>query len=76
MANPIATILSVAMMLQYSFDLNTEAMAIEKAVEDVLANGYRTIDIMSKDNHLINTVQMGDKICEYLSCAGQTPVSL
>jgi 3-isopropylmalate dehydrogenase len=65
-ANPIATILSVAMMFQYSFDLDAEASAIEKAVEKVLEGGFRTIDIMSRDKQLINTAQMGDKICEYL----------
>lgn len=47
-ANPIATILSAAMMLRYSFDLDQEADAIEAAVEKVLEEGYRTIDIMSE----------------------------
>ena len=46
-ANPIATILSAAMMLRYSFDLDKEADAIEQAVSQVLAEGYRTGDIMS-----------------------------
>ena len=46
-ANPIATILSAAMMLRYSFDLDKEADEIEKAVKAVLADGYRTVDIMS-----------------------------
>ena len=45
-ANPIATILSAAMMLRYSFDLDKEAQAIEDAVKQVLKEGYRTIDIM------------------------------
>ena len=63
-ANPIATILSGAMMLQYSFDLDNEARAIERAVEEVIAQGYRTKDIMTKGNVLLNTAQMGDKICE------------
>lgn len=45
-ANPIATILSAAMMLRYSFDLDTEADAIEQAVKAALHDGYRTIDIM------------------------------
>ena len=65
-ANPIATILSVAMMLQYSFDMDKEAKAIERAVEAVLEEGYRTKDIMTKDTILLNTAQMGDKICEML----------
>ena len=63
-ANPIATILSGAMMLQYSFDLDNEARAIERAVEEVIAEGYRTKDIMTEGNVLLNTAQMGDKICE------------
>lgn len=63
-ANPIATILSAAMMLRYSFDLDQEAAAVEKAVERVLKDGYRTIDIMSEGKALVNTAEMGDLICE------------
>ena len=63
-ANPIATILSAAMMLQYSFDLDAEAIAIERAVEETIAKGFRTKDIMTKGDILLNTAQMGDKICE------------
>jgi len=63
-ANPIATILSAAMMLQYSFGLDREAQAIERAVEEVIEEGFRTRDIMTKDCVLLNTAQMGDKICE------------
>ena len=48
-ANPIATILSAAMMLRFSFDLDKEADAIEDAVRKVLAEGYRTVDIMDED---------------------------
>ncbi|MFR2690122.1 MAG: isocitrate/isopropylmalate family dehydrogenase [Enterocloster bolteae] len=47
MANPIATILSAAMLLRYSFDMDREADAVEKAVQTVLTEGYRTGDIMS-----------------------------
>lgn len=65
-ANPIATILSAAMMLRYSFDLDQEAEAIEKAVESVLKEGYRTCDIISEGKELVNTVQMGDLICQYI----------
>ncbi|HJA34776.1 MAG TPA: 3-isopropylmalate dehydrogenase [Candidatus Mediterraneibacter merdigallinarum] len=65
-ANPIATILSAAMMLRYSFDLDKEADAIEKAVEDVLKDGYRTIDIMSEGKTQIGTAEMGDRICAYI----------
>lgn len=63
-ANPIATILSAAMMLRYSFDLDKEADAIEKAVSEVLSKGYRTIDIMSEGKTQIGTQEMGDRICE------------
>jgi 3-isopropylmalate dehydrogenase len=52
-ANPIATVLSMAMMLRYSFELEEEALAIEKSVETVLAQGYRTGDIMSKGCTLV-----------------------
>lgn len=61
-ANPIATILSAAMMLRYSFDLDQEASAIEKAVQSVLAEGCRTIDIMSEGCTQVSTAQMGNLI--------------
>ncbi len=61
-ANPIATILSAAMMLRYSFDLEKEADAIEKAVKEVLKNGYRTIDIMSEGMTLVGTEEMGELV--------------
>ncbi len=63
-ANPIATILSAAMMLRFSFDLDKEANAIEHAVKQVLKDGYRTHDIMSEGNLLIGTRQMGDEIAK------------
>ncbi|MGN0335055.1 MAG: 3-isopropylmalate dehydrogenase [Lachnospiraceae bacterium] len=63
-ANPIATILSAAMMLRFTFDLDEEAEAIENAVRQVLKDGYRTGDIMSKGCTLTGTVQMGDLIAE------------
>ena len=65
-ANPIATILSAAMMLRYSFDLDEEAAAIESAVSNVLKEGYRTIDIMSEGMTQIGTKEMGDKICSHI----------
>ena len=65
-ANPIATILSAAMMLKYSFDLDEEAAAIEEAVSAVLKDGYRTIDIMSDGMKQIGTKEMGDRICSYI----------
>ena len=61
-ANPIATVLSAAMMLRYSFDMNDEADAIEKAVEDVLADGVRTGDIMSEGCRKVSCSEMGDAI--------------
>lgn len=61
-ANPIATILSVSMMLRYSFDLTKEADEIEMAVKKVLEKGYRTADIMSEGKTKVGTDQMGDLI--------------
>lgn len=61
-ANPIATILSAAMMLRYSFDLEKEADAIEEAVKTVLKKNFRTIDIMSEGMNLVGTKEMGDLI--------------
>ncbi len=61
-ANPIATVLSAAMMLRYSFDMNDEADAIEKAVEKVLADGVRTGDIMSEGCRKVFCSEMGDAI--------------
>ena len=63
-ANPIATILSAAMMLRYSFDLEKEADAVEAAVKKVLKDGYRTVDIMDEGKTQVGTIEMGDLICE------------
>ncbi len=63
-ANPIATILSAAMMLRFSFDLDEAADAIEAAVKKVLEDGYRTVDIMSEGKTKVGTVEMGSLICE------------
>lgn len=69
-ANPIATILSASMMLRYTFDLDKEADAIDKAVSAVLKDGYRTIDIMPQDDEgkkkvtQVGTTEMGNLICE------------
>ena len=63
-ANPIATILSAAMMLRYSFDLEEEPVAIENAVKEVLKKGYRTVDIMSEGMSLVGTSLMGDLIAK------------
>ena len=64
MANPIATILSAAMLLRYSFDMDREADAVEKAVQTVLTEGYRTGDIMSEGCTRVGTCKMGDLIAE------------
>ncbi len=63
-ANPIATILSAAMLLRYSFDLDREADAIENAVQAVLTEGYRTGDIMSEGCVRVGTCKMGDLIAQ------------
>ena len=63
-ANPIATILSVAMMLRFSFDMDKEADAIENAVKKVLSEGYRTGDIMSEGMTQVGCKKMGDLIAE------------
>ncbi len=65
-ANPIAQILSAAMMLRHSFNLLEEATTIENAVEAALTANYRTIDIALPDQKPISTTQMGDLITEYI----------
>ena len=66
-ANPIATILSAAMMLRYSLDLDKEADAVEAAVQKVLTEGYRTGDIMSDGCKLVGTKEMGDLIADAIA---------
>ncbi|MBI2846577.1 MAG: 3-isopropylmalate dehydrogenase [Chloroflexi bacterium] len=61
-ANPIATVLSVAMMLRYSLGLGKEAESVERAVEGILEEGYRTQDIASKGARLVGTREMGELI--------------
>lgn len=65
-ANPLATILSVAMLLRHAFDLGAEADAIENAVRKTLRQGFRTGDIMEEGKTLLNTTAMGDKVLENL----------
>lgn len=69
-ANPIATILSAAMMLRYTFNLDKEADAVENAVREVLRDGYRTVDIMPVDGSdklkLCSCTDMGDTITSYI----------
>ena len=74
LANPLATILSAAMLLRYSFGLETEAKAVEKAVNDVLDAGYRTGDIAGSHieevkaaGRLVGTKKMGQLVVEYLN---------
>ena len=71
-ANPIATVLSAAMMLRYSFDLDKEATAIEDAVKTVLKDGYRTIDIMPSEEKekftLASCHEMGDLLVKRIVC--------
>ncbi|MBQ3969457.1 MAG: 3-isopropylmalate dehydrogenase, partial [Clostridia bacterium] len=64
-ANPLGTILSAAMMLRYSFDMIEEADAIEKAVDEVLSEGFRTVDIAGKDENVkkVSCSEMGDLVC-------------
>lgn len=63
-ANPVATILSVAMMLRYSFDMDDAANDIESAVSKVLDEGYRTLDIYEAGTKVVGTEKMGDLIVE------------
>lgn len=63
-ANPLATILSAAMMLRYAFDLEEEARVMEQAVCSVLEEGYRTPDLMEEGKKLLGTVEMGDLVAQ------------
>lgn len=65
-ANPLATILSAAMMLRYSFSLEEEAKSIERAVLAVLEDGYRTSDLMTEGKKKVGTTEMGKLVCEKL----------
>jgi 3-isopropylmalate dehydrogenase len=65
-ANPLATILSIALMLRYSLSMPQEAALIEKAVADTLEEGFRTQDIYQRDKKLIGTEEMGDTVTKNL----------
>lgn len=65
-ANPLATILSAALMLRYSFGLEREAQQIERAVEKVLDQGYRTRDLAGEGDRVVGTVEMGDAVLKAL----------
>jgi 3-isopropylmalate dehydrogenase len=67
LANPLATILSAALMLRYSFGLEAEAKAVEAAVKSVLAAGYRTGDIMSEGKKKVGTKEMGRLVAEAIA---------
>jgi 3-isopropylmalate dehydrogenase len=69
LANPIATILSLALMLRYSFGLEAEALAVEKATSEVLEAGYRTYDIMGQGKTRVGTRDMGQLIAERVAYA-------
>ena len=64
--NPIATILSVAMMFKYSFELNNISDEIESAVKQALSNGYATKDIAQKNSKILSTEEMGSLISDYV----------
>lgn len=66
-ANPIATVLSAAMMLRFSFDLDEEATAVEQAVKQVLKKGYRTADIMSEGCKKVGCKEMGDLLANEIN---------
>ena len=64
LANPIAAILSVAMMLKYSFNMNEASSAIESSIQEVLSEGYRTYDLEGSEKNRLSTSEMGNKIIE------------
>ena len=64
LANPIAAILSVAMMLKYSFNMNEASSAIENSIQEVLSEGYRTYDLEGSEKNKLSTSEMGNKIIE------------
>lgn len=68
-ANPLATISSVAMMLRYSFLMGTEADVIEAAIKNVLEAGYRTGDIAKQGEAVLNTEEMTEKVIEFIQLA-------
>jgi 3-isopropylmalate dehydrogenase len=74
-ANPIATILSFSMMLRYSFDKKKEADLLENAIKQVLANGYRTADIMQEGNTKVGTTAMTDCIISELDSLSKKEVA-
>jgi len=76
LANPLATILSVAMMLRYTFDFSEEADLVENAVKAVLGAGLRTADIMQDGATQVGTIEMGDAIIKQLDALNQTSANI
>ena len=72
-ANPLGAILSVAMMLRYSFHLDAEASSIERAVETVLSQGHRTRDLAGPEENPVTTEQMGTKVVEAVQALSTFP---
>jgi 3-isopropylmalate dehydrogenase len=68
-ANPLGAILSVAMMLRHSFQMEREAVCVEAAVSDVLAKGARTADLVRKTHAAITTAEMGQRVVESVNAA-------
>jgi len=68
-ANPIAAILTAAMLLRFSFDMHAEAAAIEQAVDRAIADGARTADIVEPGGTPISTSEMGATIVERITAA-------
>jgi len=71
-ANPLATILSVAMLLRHSLGLETEAAAVEQAVAAVLEEGYRTQDIAQPGTRVVGTREMGEKVVQKIAAVGKS----
>lgn len=71
-ANPLATILSAAMMLRHSFGMPDEAAMVEKAVRAVLKDGFRTEDIRQEGATIVGTVEMGDLVAQKIGCHGMS----
>ena len=66
-ANPLAMIMSFAMMLKYSFDMNEDSELIEKAVHNVLSKGFRTLDIKKDNENAVSTQEMGQAVINELN---------
>jgi 3-isopropylmalate dehydrogenase len=66
-ANPLASVLSVAMMLRYSFEMEDRAVLIEQAVRGVLREGFRTADIFEPGTKQVGTEEMGDRVAEAIA---------